>query len=125
MPPWESRIVIEDPGCVYRGLVFLRRGPDPTMHPGVHHLPLPHGAPRPAHVVGWVSFFVRPGDVVRVKRLYTVVEGTPDPGYRQWPPGPPQGRMRACRWGQSLIGDWPVAPARLLTQLLPARLWSR
>jgi hypothetical protein len=26
---------------------------------------------------------VRPGDVVRVQRLYTVVEGTPDPGYRQ------------------------------------------
>jgi hypothetical protein len=29
-----------------------------------------------------VSFFVRPGDVVRVQRLYTAVEGTPDPGYR-------------------------------------------
>jgi hypothetical protein len=31
---------------------------------------------------GRVSFFVRPGDVVRVHRLYTVVEGTPDSGYR-------------------------------------------
>jgi hypothetical protein len=74
---------------------------------------------------GRVPFFVRPGDVVRVQRLYTVVEGTPDPGYRQWPPGPPQGRMRACRWGLSMIGDWSAAPARLLMQLLPARLWSR
>jgi hypothetical protein len=30
-----------------------------------------------------VPFFVRPGDVVRVQHLYTVVEGTPDSGYRQ------------------------------------------
>jgi hypothetical protein len=36
--------------------------------------------------------------------LHTGVRGTPDLGYRQWPPGPPQGRKRACRWGQSLIG---------------------
>jgi hypothetical protein len=33
---------------------------------------------------GRVSLFVRPGDVVHVQRLYTVVEGTPDPGYRQF-----------------------------------------
>jgi hypothetical protein len=32
-------------------------------------------------------------------RLYIVVRGTPVSGYRQWPPGPPQGRIRACRWG--------------------------
>jgi hypothetical protein len=35
-------------------------------------------------------------------RLHTVVRGTPMSGYRQWPLGPPQGRMRACRWGQNL-----------------------
>jgi hypothetical protein len=58
-----------------------------------------------------------------VQRLHTVEEGTPNSGYRQWPPGPPQGRMRACRWDQSLIGGWTAAPARLLLQLLPARLW--
>jgi hypothetical protein len=34
---------------------------------------------------GRAPFFVRPGDVVRVQRLYTVVEGTPDSGYRQKP----------------------------------------
>jgi hypothetical protein len=58
-----------------------------------------------------------------VQRLHTIEEGTPDSGYRQWPPGPPQGRMRACRWDQSLIGGWTAAPACLLLQLLPARLW--
>jgi hypothetical protein len=48
-------------------------------------------------------------------RLHTIVRGTPVLGYRQWPPGPPQGRIRACRWGQSLIGDWRTASVRLLT----------
>jgi hypothetical protein len=52
MPSWESRIVIVDPGCAYRGPVFIRGGLDPMMHPRVHHLPLPHGAPRPAQAVG-------------------------------------------------------------------------
>jgi hypothetical protein len=52
MPSWESGSVIEDPGCVYRGPVFLRGGLEPMIHPGVYHLSLPCGAPRPAHVVG-------------------------------------------------------------------------
>jgi hypothetical protein len=51
MPSWEPWIVIEDSGCAYRGPVFLRGGPDPMMHPGVHHLSLPRGAPRPGHMV--------------------------------------------------------------------------
>jgi hypothetical protein len=34
----------------------------------------------------------------------TIVRGTPFPGYWQWPPGPPQGRLQACRWGQNLVG---------------------
>jgi hypothetical protein len=50
-----------------------------------------------------------------VPLLHTIVRGTPIPGYRQWPPGPPQGRLQACRWGQSLIGDWRVAFGHLLT----------
>jgi hypothetical protein len=83
MPSWESRIVIEDLGCAYRGPVFLYGGPDPMMPPGVHHLSLPRGAPRPTMWWGRVPFSGRPGDVVHVQRLYTVVEGTPDPGYRQ------------------------------------------
>jgi hypothetical protein len=50
-----------------------------------------------------------------VPRLHTVVRGTPVPGYRQWPPGPPQGRLQACRWGQSLISDWRAIFGHLLT----------
>jgi hypothetical protein len=52
---------------------------------------------------------------VLAPRLHAVVRGTPISGYRQWPTGPPQGRIRACRWGQSLVGDWRVASVRLLT----------
>jgi hypothetical protein len=74
---------------------------------------------------GRVLFTVRLENVVRAPCLHTVVTGTPDSGYRQWPPGPPQGRIRAYRWGQSLIGDWLAAPTRLLMQLLSVRPWSR
>jgi hypothetical protein len=63
------------------------------------------------------------GGVAWVRRLHAVGEGTPDLGYRQWPPVPPQGRMRACRWDQSLIGSWTGAPACMLLRLLSARLW--
>jgi hypothetical protein len=47
--------------------------------------------------------------------LHTVVRGTPVSWYPQWPPGPSQGRIRACRWGQNLIGDRRAASMRLLT----------
>jgi hypothetical protein len=46
MPSWELG------PCTYRGPVSLCGGPDPMMHPGVYYLSLPHGALRPAHVVG-------------------------------------------------------------------------
>jgi hypothetical protein len=69
------------------GIHPWRLGPNDASR--VHHLPLPRGAPRPAHVVG-------SGAVLRAARRrrtcttsFTVVEGTPDSGYRQWPPGPP------------------------------------
>ena len=48
------------------------------------------------------TFTTRLRDRRVVLRLYTVARGTLDSGYRQWPPGPPQGRMQACRWGQNL-----------------------
>jgi hypothetical protein len=105
MPSWELRT------RTYRGPVSLCGGPDPSKHPGKYYLSLPRGAPLR---VGRVPLSVWPGGVVRVQRLHTVEEGTPDLGYRQWPLGPPQRRMRVCRWGQSLIGGWPAAPARLL-----------
>jgi hypothetical protein len=72
---------------------------------------------------GQAPFPVWLGDVAWVRCLHVVEEGTPDLGYRQWPPVPPQGRMRACRWDQSLIGGWTAAPTCLLLQLLSARLW--
>jgi hypothetical protein len=75
-----------------------------------------HVAPlEPSTRWGRVMFTVRLEIVARAPCLYTVVRGTPDSGYRQWPPGPPQGRERACRWGQSLIGYWHAASARLLS----------
>jgi hypothetical protein len=43
------------------GPIFLRGGPDPMMHPRVHHLSLPRGAPKPGHVV-------RSGAVLRAAR---------------------------------------------------------
>jgi hypothetical protein len=46
---------------------------------------------------GWALF------IARVPCLHTSVRGTPVLGYRQWPLGPPYGRLQACRWGQSLI----------------------
>jgi hypothetical protein len=72
----------------------------------------------------WVPFSVWLRGVAWVRHLHAVEEGTLDSGNRQWPLGPPQGRMQACRWGQSLISGWPAAPARLLAQLLLARLGS-
>jgi hypothetical protein len=68
MPSWVSRTIIEGPGRVYRGLVSLRGGPDPMIHPGVYHLSLPHGAPRPVHVV-WSGAVLR---VTRRRRTCTV-----------------------------------------------------
>jgi hypothetical protein len=58
---------------------------------------------------GRVLFTARLEISARAPCLHTVVRGTPDSRYRQWPPGPPQGRIQACRWGQSLTGDWCAA----------------
>jgi hypothetical protein len=75
-----------------------------------------HVAPlEPSTWWGQVLFTARLEIVTRAPCLHTVVRGTPDSGYRQWPPGLPQGRERACRWGQSLIGDWHAASAHLLS----------
>jgi hypothetical protein len=94
MPSWELQI------CTYRGPVFLYGGPDPMMHHGTYYLSLPRGALSLPMRWGRVPFSVWPGGVVHVQRLHTVEEGTPDSGYRQWPPSPPHGRMRACRWAR-------------------------
>jgi hypothetical protein len=55
------------------------------------------------------SFTTRLKIATWVLRLHTVVRGTLVLGYRQWPLGPPQGRIQAYRWGQSLYftSTWP------------------
>jgi hypothetical protein len=74
-------------------------------------------APEPSTWWGRVLFTTRLEIAAWVPCLLTIVRGTGTPvlGYRQWPPGPPQGRIRACRWSQSLIGEWRAASVRLLT----------
>jgi hypothetical protein len=91
-------------------------GPDPVLTPWRILSSLATWRPRsrPRGGVG-CCFTTRLEIAVRAPHLHTVVRGTPVLGYRQWPPGPPQGRIRACRWGQSLIGDWHATSARLLT----------
>ena len=72
-------------------------------------------APEPTAWWGRALFATRLEIAAWTPRLHTVVRGTPVSGYRRWPPGPPQGRIRACRCGQSLIGDWRAASVRLMT----------
>jgi hypothetical protein len=52
-----------------------------------------------------------------VRRLYAVGEGSEALL-------PFQGRMRAWRWDQGLVGGWTAASVRPLLQLLSVRLWS-
>jgi hypothetical protein len=46
MPSWEPQ------SRLYRGPASFRGGQDLSMHPREFYLPLPRGAPNPAHVVG-------------------------------------------------------------------------
>jgi hypothetical protein len=101
------------PGCAHRG-------PAPSGPDGI----ISENATLTAHEIPLGLFSTRLRVAAQTSCLYTVVRGTPNPGYRQWPPGPSQGRMRACRWGQSLTSDRLASPTHPLMQLLPARLWS-
>jgi hypothetical protein len=99
------------PGCAYRGPV--PSGPDGVVS---------ENATLTAHEILLVLFSARLRVATEASCLHTVARGTPNPGYRQWPPGPPQGRMRAYRWGQSLTGDRlaaPCAPIDAVTVGLP------
>jgi hypothetical protein len=124
MLTWESRAVIGGPRCAYRGPVPFAEVRLNWYILGCITFPR-HTVPleRPTWW-GRALFTAWLGNAVWAPRLHTVVRSTPDSGYRQWPPGPPHGRMRACRWGQSFTGDWLAAPARPLMQLLSARPWS-
>jgi hypothetical protein len=107
-------LYFEGPGCAYRG-------PMPSGSDGV----VSENATLTAYEILLGLFSARLRVAAQASCLHTVARGTPNPGYRQWPPGPLQGRMRAYRWGQSLTGDRLAAPVHPLMQLLPARLWSR
>jgi hypothetical protein len=50
---------------------------------------------------GGELFSTQPETSLLAQRLYLVTRGTPVSRYRQWPPGPPLGRVRACKWGQN------------------------
>jgi hypothetical protein len=120
----ESWVTIGGTSCAYRGLALPCGGPARLTHPGCTIFPC-HMVPLDLPMWwGRALFTVWLRNGVRAPCLHTVVRCTPVLGYRQWPPAPPQGRMRALRRGQSLTGDWLAAPARPLMQLLPARPWS-
>jgi hypothetical protein len=127
---------IEGSGTRPRGSVCTRGGPRPcpevrSVYTGVRYFPVGSGptvdtleyivfsshvaAPEPSTWWGRVLFTTRLDIAAWAPRLHAVIRGTPVSGYRQWPPGPPQGRIRACRWGQNLIGDRRAASVRLLT----------
>jgi hypothetical protein len=79
--------------CVQGSDAFLRRsGPTDGILEytisSVHMAPL--GLPT---CWGRVLFTARLEIATQAPCLHTVVRGTPDLGYRQWPPGPPQGRI--------------------------------
>jgi hypothetical protein len=70
-----------------RGPVFLYRGRTQQCFLG-HIILLLHVVPLGLPMWwGRVPLSMRPGGAVRVQHLHTVEEGTPDSGYRQWPPG--------------------------------------
>jgi hypothetical protein len=78
-------------------------GPDLSVHPGEPYLSLPHGAPSPAPCGGVGCCSPCDQGVSYGCSVFILQKGVPPVSrYRQWPPGPPQGRVRACRWGQNL-----------------------
>jgi hypothetical protein len=73
----------------------------------------------PSLVTWWSRSRPRGGVGRCLPCLHTIVRGTSVPRYRQWPLGPPQGRLQACRWGQSLVGV-PFLGADVAVAILPS-----
>jgi hypothetical protein len=112
------------PDCISRGPILSHGGPDSLLRTWGISLSLdtwrfrtcPCGGVRRCcgprvTARGWgesqpgsthSSFTTRLKISAWVLCLHTIVRGTLVSGYRLWPPGPPQGRMRAYRWGQNL-----------------------
>jgi hypothetical protein len=122
--PWRSWTLPGGPVCIYRDPTLFPWGSGPTVHTLEYIIFFGHvAALEPSTWWGRVLFTMRLEIVVWVSRLHTVVRGTLVSGYRQWPLGPPQGRIRACRWGQSLI--WRLARRfRAFADVLTANLPS-
>jgi hypothetical protein len=100
-------------------------GPDPLLMPWSISSSLVTWRPgsRPCGGVGAIYHATRDSRMSTVLSHYS--NGYPCFGVLTWPPGPPQGRIRACRWGQSLTSDWRAASMRLLMSSLPVRPRSR
>jgi hypothetical protein len=114
--PMEVLDLTRRPGLYIQGSITFPWGSGPTVDILEYIIFSGHVvAPEPSTWWGWVLFTTRLEIAAWVPHLHTVVRGTPVSGYRQWSPGPPHGRVRACRWGQSLISDWRAASVRLLT----------
>jgi hypothetical protein len=61
-----------------------------------------------AHEIPLGLFSARLRVVAQASCLYAAVRGTPNPGYQQWPSGPPQGRM--CGRTSQVIGPTCTCP---------------
>jgi hypothetical protein len=66
------------PGCAHRD-------PEPTRPEGM----VSESATLTAHEIPLGLFSVRLKVAAQASCLHTAVRGTPNPGYRKWPPGPP------------------------------------
>jgi hypothetical protein len=101
--PWRSPTLPGGPVRICWGLA-LSLGSGPTVDT-LEDIVFPGHvtALEPPTWRGHVLFVTRLRLAAWTPHLHTIVTGTPFLGYRQWPPGLLQGRIRACRWGQSWI----------------------
>jgi hypothetical protein len=76
---WLQAALLRGPGCAYRGPVSSR--PDGVVS---------ENTTSTAHEILLGLFSTRLRVAAQASCLHTVARGTPNPGYRQWPPGPPQ-----------------------------------
>jgi hypothetical protein len=81
---------------------FHAVGPDPLRVSGARLFPSPRGDPRAADEARQRTVLHATRDFSAGPASSPCNKGTHVSRYRQWPPGPPQGRVRACRWGQNL-----------------------
>jgi hypothetical protein len=101
--PWGSGLT----GDASEYVTFSRHvaAPDPPMWWGQVLLLAQSSCPRLGRVMAWshIQLFYHATKNSRVGTAFLYSsKGYPSFRVPTWSPGPPQGRMRACRWGQSL-----------------------